>query len=274
MYRRSSSRTLKNNSHSSLNIKPTENISGGTTKNGIRWISKGTQGNVDLDIYLKNGEKIVADKHSLVLMDGSVKLETKSGNFFKGIGRMFSGETFFLNYFEGTNPSKPSRLTLGSGFPGDIIYIPIKEGEKWRLSKGVFLAGTENIVVSSSTKIKSAMGSIFGGEGLILSEVSCYKGDGGFWISAYGHIEKHTIKANETLLVNNYFFLASLDDVNINLKKIGSIKSIISGGEGVAMEFKGPCEIYTQSKSIQGLAKNVGKYIYKGNKTDVLAEIL
>jgi uncharacterized protein (AIM24 family) len=244
-----SRRTKKNTS--SIILHPSDS-NRGMTPDGIRWQKTGATGDEALDIYLAKGQTIIADKHALNFMDGEAKFDTQMGKFTKAIGRMFSGETAFLNHITGTDDTKLQRINLGMSISGDLIYLPIPVGKKWRVSKGAFLAGTQNTIISSSTKIVR-VDSTFTGEGFILSELSAKEGDAGAWISSYGHIVKHELKNNEVLYVNNNLFLASDNDVEFSVKNIGNFKSIITGGEALVMKFKGPCEIYTQSKDVTGL---------------------
>ena len=49
---------------------------------------------------LKKGEKMVSDSGAMAWMDPCMKMETTSGGIGKAFGRMFSGETMFLNVYE------------------------------------------------------------------------------------------------------------------------------------------------------------------------------
>ena len=240
-----------------------KNIDLGITPYGVKWSKTGSTGDEALDIYLGMNQTIIVDKHSLLFMDGEAKFDTQLGSVTKAIGRMFSGETAFLNYITGTNPNKLQRVNLGMSIQGDIVYLPIEYGKKWRISKGAFLAGTSNTLISSITKtgFKNIIGGIFSGEGIILSELSSSEGNASAWITTYGHIVKHTLKEGEILYVNNNLFLAADSNVNYSMKRIGNIKSIIGGGEVLVMKFTGPCEIYTQSRDFSGLISLIKPYL-------------
>ena len=261
------SRPLKHSKSLKLSIEfgkaKFKNIKKGITPDGIKWRKTGSTGDESLDIYLGMNQTIIADKHSLLFMDGEAKFDTQLGSFTKAIGRMFSGETAFLNYISGTNPKKLQRINLGMSIPGDVVYLPIEYGKKWRISKGAFLAGTSNTLISSITKtgFKDIIGGIFSGEGLILSELSSSEGDASAWITTYGHIVKHTLKENEILFVNNNLFLAADSNISYSMTRIGNLKSIFSGGEVLVMKFTGPCEVYTQSKDFTGLISAIKPYL-------------
>jgi len=236
-----------------------QNINKGMTPDGIKWQKSGSSGDECLNIYLDMDQTIIADKHSLLLMDGDVKFDTKLGKLTSAIGRMFSGETAFLNYFTGTSSNKLQRVKLGMPISGDIAYITIKYGEKIRISKGAFLAGTDNLNISSITKLgmKDIFGGVLSGEGLILSELSSNEGEAGAWIFSYGNIEKHILAEDELLFVNNNLFLAADSTVSYSIKNIGNFKSIFTDGEALVMRFKGPCYVYTQSKDFKLFIKKL-----------------
>jgi uncharacterized protein (TIGR00266 family) len=235
----------------------------GTTVDGVAWQKTGSSGNANVDIFLKSGQSIVADKHAMVYMDGDMQLKTEMGALKKALGRMFSGETAFLSYYSGTNPNKAQCITLGVPVPGDVMYIPLAAGEKWKLSRGSFLAGTNTVTVSGKLNLKGAVG-VGQQEGMVLSLVTAEKGAGGVWVAAYGHIERHDLKEGESLLVDNENFLACPSNVDYNIAGVGGVKSMVFGGEGLAMKFQGPCTLYTQSKGIIALASFLRPYIDPG----------
>lgn len=262
-----SSKKTKKNSYklsSSMNININMKLNSGVTPDGIKWKKTGSTGDEALDIYLGNGQTIISDKHALNFMDGGVNFETKMGKITKAFGRMFSGETALLNYLTGTEPNKLQRVNLGMSISGDVIYLPIPFGKKWRVSKGSFLAGTNNTVISSSTKV--GLGGLFSGEGFVLTELGSSEGDAAAWLTSFGHIEKHTLQDKEVLYINNNLFLAADNDISYSMKRIGGFKSIITGGEGVVMKFTGPCEVYTQSKDIYGLLQTLSGLV-QNNKS-------
>lgn len=235
-------------------------IERGTTGDGIRWEKAGASANANLNVYLKEGQRITADKYAMILMDGDMKLETEMGGVKKAFGRIFSGESAFLNYYSGTNASKEQRLTLGMPYPGDVMYIPLNAGEKWKLSQGSFLASTSNVSVSGKLNPRGAL-AVGQQEGAVLSTVEAKEAPGGVWVGAYGQIERFDLAASESILVDNEHFLACSSTVNYTISKVGGYKSVVFGGEGLAMKFVGPCTVYTQSKGLIEFVDAIAKYI-------------
>lgn len=232
--------------------------------NGIKWKKIGSSGNANLDVWLAKDQTIVADKHAMIFMDGDMQLKTELGALKKALGRMFSGETAFLSYYTGTDPSREQRISLGIALPGDVMCIPLEADRSWKLSQGCFVAGTSNVVVSGRLNLKGAIG-IGQQEGAFLQTVKAQGSPGAVWLASYGHIEKHTLQAGQSLLVDNEHFLACSKEVDYTISKVGNVKSLIFGGEGFAMKFSGPCVVYTQSKGVVALAKQLYPYMPKNN---------
>ena len=70
----------------------------------------GIDGFAELTVDLGEGQPIKAEAGVMSYMDGTIQMETKSGGFFSGLKRSFSGESFFQNAFTG---------------PGKITFAPI-----------------------------------------------------------------------------------------------------------------------------------------------------
>lgn len=221
---------------------------------------KGGSGNMHLDVFLAKDQTLIADKHAMLFMDGDIQFvtEMKKG----AIGRMLSGETAFMSKYTGTSDSKLQRLCLGVGMPGDIIKIDINVGESWKLSRGAFLAGTHDLLVTGKSNMIGLLG-VGQDEGAVLSYVKAKTFPGTFWVASYGYIERHELKDGDTMLVDNEHFLACPGNVSYSIQRLGNMKSLLFGGEGFAMKFSGPCTIYTQSKGIRGLVKMIEPYIVR-----------
>jgi len=222
-------------------------VDSGTTYNGIKWIKSGSVGYAVLNIYLKESQEVIADKHSLIMMDTDMELKTKMGSVTKAVGRLLTGENAFLNYFEGTSPKGYQRLSLGLGVPGDIVFIPLLNGEQIKVCKGSFIAGLNNTAVSSALNWRG----YFTNEGILLQHISAKDNqqNGGVWLSSYGVIEKHVVHENKSIYINPEHFLCCSTNVKHTLKRKHSIKSILAGSDVWGLEFKGPCTVYTQSNN-------------------------
>ena len=241
-------------------------------KNFPRYEILGTHGNSYLKFYMNTDDVIIADGGSMCYMDGSISLTLKqpkqqndTGVFGK-VMKAFSGESFFSSYFVGGETSKNAELTLSTPLPGDIIALPIKAGDTWLLSSGSFLAASSNIKVSGSLKFKGIL-SWGNDEGLFRTKVTADDGDGIVFVEGYGHIEKHVLKSNQELKVDNEGFLACMNGTDYTLSKAG--KSVLGSwfsSEGLVMKFKGPCTLYTQTKGVKQLGDVIGNALRGNNK--------
>lgn len=235
---------------------------------GIHWEIGGINGNRFLRFWLMPGDMIIADGGSMAYMDDSITLQlsrpkNQKGGVFSKIKKTLAGETFFQSYFvAGDKPQ--ALLTLSTPLPSDIIAVPIKEGQTWKLTAGAFLAATPNVKISG----KFAFKGIFSGESAFLTTATSVEGDGIVWIEAYGHIEKHELSAGEGLKVDNECFVACPSGVNYTLSKAGkSLLGSFFSSEGIIMNFKGPATIYTSTTGVRSLANYLRPLVSPSNQS-------
>ena len=69
-------------------------------------------------------------------------METTSGGIGKAFGRMFSGETMFLNVYQAREAGK---IAFGSSFPGEIRKYDIAPGQEIVVQKSSVLACEETV---------------------------------------------------------------------------------------------------------------------------------
>jgi uncharacterized protein (TIGR00266 family) len=90
----------------------------------------------------------------------------------------------------------------------------------------------------------------FSGEGLILLRCS---GAGDLLVSAYGAIRSHELAAGEVITLDTGHVVAFDDTVQFTVRKAGSWKSTILGGEGLVTDFTGPGRVWLQTRSSSDL---------------------
>ncbi len=198
----------------------------------------------------KPGQEVKAEAGAMIYMDGHVHMRTSAGGFKKGLKRMFSGESFFQNFFSIPDGAPPGRVAFAFGAPGDIIHMHLNQGEKWTLSKDVYICGTTSVEVSTK---RGGLKQMFSGEGYFLTDITA-TAEGDVWIGGYGHIEKHELAPGEELVVDNGVMMAFQEGMEHKFSKVGGRKSFIAGGEGVVIRYKGPGIVYTQSRELGLLA--------------------
>ncbi len=89
-----------------------------------------------VECYLEKGESMLSDSGAMAWMDSCMVMETTSnGGLGKAFGRMFSGETMFLNKY---TASLDDKIAFASSFPGEIRKIDIAPGREVVVQKSSF----------------------------------------------------------------------------------------------------------------------------------------
>lgn len=194
-------------------------------------------------------------------VDSDVKVNTSSrGGIIKGMFRSaLTSEAMFLTTYTGTSNSGQI-LKCSSIFPGHILDMQLKPNERLMISPKCLLCFTDNLVTNSKRRLRG----IFMSEGIYQTEIINNSNKPGMvWLSSYGGVEKLLLKSNERLKVDNGLFLCASTDVKYDITKLGGIKSTILSGEGIVMEFTGPCTLYVQGNSIDNLLNYITEHVSK-----------
>lgn len=212
-----------------------------------------------LKIDLSAGQVVNTSPGSLVYMRGDIqKGNVNIGSIGKAFARAFAGEDFFLTKY--TAGTKGGTVALSLSFPGNIVQIVLQPKESYRISKGCFLACTDNITISATPQWKGLI-PVGQDEGVIMPKVTCDgTSPGVVWLGGYGYFEKHELKdESDTLTVDNGVFLACPFNMPYKIVQLGtSVWSSFAGQEGFGMEFRGPGVVYTQSKNFNEFLMLVG----------------
>ena len=211
----------------------------------------GSTGNQYLKIYLKDDDILITQLGSLICMNSGIeKADLKFDGILHGFSKILAGEPLFYQIYKG-NKKENGYIYIGSNFINSIIAIKIRKGEIYRLSRNCFLASTGNIKISFTFQAKGIF-EIGQEEGFFLPTATCFIGEYGYiWLCAYGNLEKIIIPNNDYLIIDNGIFLACNNMYQYEISKLGkSLFSSFFGGEGFGMKFRGPAEIYIQTKNI------------------------
>jgi len=203
-----------------------------------------------VDVYLTGGQEVVADGGTLLWMDSSLQMSTgmSGGGCCSGCARECAGESCCLNTYKGDG-----KVGFGMTLPGDIMTFAVTPDSGWILSKGAFIAGTNNIKISA--RFAGCCACLFSGEGPFLTRVTTKDPYGMFYAGGYGAVTRHDIPTGQMFLVDNGLFFAANDKQKIAVTFFGGMHGWWSGckaancsGEGLVMRFWGPCVIFTQSR--------------------------
>ena len=192
------------------------------------------------EVTLPAGGAVRVEGGAMASTRGDVQVATSTqGGFMRGLKRTLGGESFFVNDF-----------TSGSGgivgvapvLPGDMVMVTLA-GQDLLVQSGSWVASDTSVDVDS--KWGGAKG-FFSGAGLILLRCS---GQGDLLVSAYGAIRQLDLAPGEKLTLDNGHIVAFDASVQYSVKKAGSWKTTLLGGEGLVTDFTGPGRVWMQTRS-------------------------
>lgn len=206
--------------------------------------------------YPDDGETLCTESGAMSWMSPNMKMETNSGGGIKKvIGRMFSGESIFMNEY--TAEGGRGMIAFASSFPGSIIPYYVTPGNGIIVQKGGFLAMEKGLDIS--VHFHRRIGGIFGGEGLIMQKIS---GDGIVFIEIDGHCKEYTLAAGETILIDTGYLAAMSESCVMDVQAVKGIKNVLFGGEGFFhTRVTGPGKVYIQSMPVINTAKRIEPYL-------------
>ena len=145
---------------------------------------------------LESNEMMITEKGAMSWMSPNMKMETVGGGVGKMFGRMFSGESMFVNHY--TAMGGPGMIAFASSFPGSIRAFEITPGKEIICQKTAFLASTSNVELSVFFQKKAGAG-FFGGEGFIMQKLS---GQGVAFVEFDGYIKEYELAAGQSIVVD------------------------------------------------------------------------
>jgi uncharacterized protein (TIGR00266 family) len=194
-------------------------------------------------VTFEPNETIRVEPGAMVSHSDGLQVETKAeGGLMGGLKRMVAGESFFQNTY--TAPANGGEITLAPHLPGDMRVISI-QGNEFLLQSGAYVASESGVSIDS--KWGGAKG-FFGGVSLILLKAS---GSGEILVASYGAIEERNLAAGEKYIVDTGHIVGFDAGMTFEIKKAGSWKSTILGGEGLVCHLTGPGRILIQTRSEQ-----------------------
>jgi len=202
-----------------------------------------------LVITLNPGESIRAEAGSMTYMQPeiTVKTQKREKSFWGSLSlALIGGQSFFINEF--TAAGALGKAAFSAAPLGDIDTLEITPERGFIVQKSAYIASEEGIDLD--VRWEGFTKGLFG-QGLFMLKAS---GQGLMFINTFGAIDKHTLRAGEKIIVDNFHLVAFSDTCQYRVTKFGGLKETILGGEGLVTEITGPGEIYIQTKNIRELA--------------------
>ena len=204
---------------------------------------------------LAPGETMITESGSMAWMTPNMKMETTAGGLGKAIGRLFSGESIFLNRYTAT--AGPGQITFASSFPGAIKAFEIGPGHELIVQKSGFLAAQSGVQLSVHFQKRLGAG-FFGGEGFIMQRLS---GSGVAFVEIDGHAVEYQLAPGQSMIVDTGYLAAMDASCTMEVVTVPGIKNALFGGEGVFNTVvKGPGRIILQTMPIIKVAGTLRPY--------------
>lgn len=205
---------------------------------------------------LQPGQTICAERGSMCWMSPNMNMETNAGSFRKAMGRLFSGDSIFLNEY--TPQGGSGMIALASSFPGKILALDIRPGCGIIVQKTGFLAMEKGLDLSIYLQRKLSSG-FFGGEGFILQRIT---GSGTAFVEIDGYCKEYDLAAGQSIVVDTGCLAAMSESCTMDIRAVRGAKNVLFGGEGIFNTvITGPGKVYLQSMPISNLADALVPYL-------------
>ncbi len=198
-----------------------------------------------LVVNLEQGETITAEAGAMTYMTPNIEAHTRKRekSLLGSLGlSIIGGQSFWVNDYTATNGLGEAAFVAAP--LGDIEMLEIKPGKGYVIQKSAYIASTQS--VDLDIKWEGFTRGLFG-QGLFMIKVS---GDGNLFINTFGAIDKHTLQAGQTMIVDNFHLVAFSDTCSYKVTKFGGLKETLLGGEGLVTQITGPGDIYIQTKNL------------------------
>ena len=207
------------------------------------------------------GQTLCTESGGMSWMSPNMKMETNTGGGLKKVfGRIFSGESIFLNEYSPVGGT--GLIAFASDFPGSIIPYQVTPGHGIIVQKNGFLAMEKGLDLSIYFQKNIGKG-FFGGEGFIMQKVT---GNGMIFLEIDGYCKEYDLAAGQSIIVDTGYLAAMSDTCTMDIQTVQGAKNIFFGGEGLFNTcITGPGKVYIQSMPIINTASVLSTYISTGS---------
>ena len=214
--------------------------------------------------YPEAGQTLCTESGGMSWMSPNMKMDTTTGGGRKKmLGRMFSGESLFMNEY--TAQGGPGMIAFASTFPGSIIPYQVTPGNGIIVQKRGFLAMEKGLELSVYLQRRLGKG-FFGGEGFIMQQI---KGNGMVFLEIDGHCKEYDLAVGESIVVDTGYLAAMSETCTMDIQPVQGAKNIFLGGEGLFhTRITGPGKVYIQSMPLINTAQRLSPYLQIKSDSD------
>lgn len=209
-----------------------------------------------VEVALDPGEAVRAEAGAMLYITKDIEIQTSTGGgVFKGLKRIFTGESFFITSFLHAGSAGKAVAAFAAPYPGKIIPLDLGDfGGRILVQKDGFLCAAAGIEIEVAFTKRLGAG-LFGGEGFILQRLT---GNGMAFVHAGGTVVRKDLGAGETLRVDTGCLVAFAETVDYDIQFIGGIRNALFGGEGLFLAtLTGPGPVFLQSLPFSRLADRI-----------------
>ena len=206
-------------------------------------------------VHLEPGERFVSDAGAMIRASANIDIDVTTGGrgqggILGGLGRLLTGDTFFLSTYEVTD-GRPGEVGLAPTHMGEVREVSVSSDEAWLCAGGSFLGAAGTLALE--TRFQGLKG-LLGGESLSLLRVS---GSGSLLVSALGMLTGMEIDGE--LIVDTGHVVAFTESLAYRIDKVGGgwINTWLTG-EGFVLRFSGKGRIILQSHNPTRFGRQLG----------------
>jgi len=203
-----------------------------------------------LVVGLDQGETITAESGAMTYMDPTIDVRThrREKSLLGSLSlSIIGGQSFWVNDYTATKGS--GDVAFVSAPVGDIEKLDVDSGRGYIIQKSAYVASTPQ--VNLDVKWEGFTKGLFG-NGLFMIKAT---GNGPLFINTFGAIDVHTLKAGQTLIVDNFHLVGFSDTCSYKVTKFGGLKETLLSGEGLVIQITGPGDVYIQTKNLDEFTK-------------------
>ncbi len=214
--------------------------------------------------YPEEGQTLCTESGAMSWMSPNMQMDTNTGGGLKKMfGRMFSGESLFLNEYSAQGGR--GLIAFAASFPGSIIPYEVTPGNGIIVQKRGFLAMEKGLELSVYFQKKMSKG-FFGGEGFIMQRIT---GNGLVFLEIDGYCKAYDLKEGQSIVVDTGYLAAMSESCTMDVQTVQGAKNIFLGGEGLFhTRITGPGKVYIQSMPVINTAQRLTPYLNIDNGND------
>ena len=215
-----------------------------------------------VEFTLNRGESIYSQRGGMTWQTDGINMKTNArGGVMKSLGRMFTGESIFMNTY--TANIDGAKVAFATTVPGDIVSVNVGENNGFTVQKSAFLCAEPTVDMSIAFTKKFSAG-LFGGEGFILQKA---KGNGMLFLEVDGDPVERILAPGEVLKVDTGNVVGFEGTVSYEIETVKGLGNIFLGGEGLFLtKLVGPGRVIIQSQNFGDFAGKILGMMPKNNR--------